>query len=113
VPSDEAVGLQDTEALARQESEQLQRSAELATEYTTRLALTETLADLQRIGSELTPPVKRGLAPKDLERVRRAYAERQALLKPSLGNKNENGRVEDAATADAQTVSPESVTTRI
>jgi hypothetical protein len=81
LPSDEEVGIQDAEALARQELEQAERSAELAAEYTTRFALAATVAELQRIGGELTPAVKVTLVGKDLARVRGAYAQRLLKLK--------------------------------
>jgi len=47
-------GPQDAEALARQEAEQLQRSAELAAAHTTRIGAAETVAALQQVGGELT-----------------------------------------------------------
>jgi AAA domain len=78
--SDDEVGVQDAEALARQETERGRRSAELTGEYTGRFALAETVATLQRIGGELKPAVKTQLTSKDLERVRRAYATRLAAL---------------------------------
>jgi hypothetical protein len=81
LPSDEEVGIQDAEALARQEFEQTEHSAELVAEYTTRFALAATLADLQRVGGELTPAVKAALVGKDLARVRNAYGQRLAKLK--------------------------------
>jgi hypothetical protein len=81
VPSDEEVGLQDAQALARQEVERTQRSGDLAAEYTTRFASAETVGWLEQVGRELTAAVKQRLVPKDLEQVRRAYAQRLALLK--------------------------------
>jgi hypothetical protein len=80
LPSDDEVGVQDAEALARQEWERTRRSAETATEYTGRFALAESVAELHRIGGELQPAVKARLTAKDLERVRRAYATRLAVL---------------------------------
>src|SRR5947209_7936116 len=79
-PTDDEVGVQDAEALARREWEQTRRSAEMATEYTGRFALAESVAELHRIGGELKPGVKARLTDKDLERVRRAYATRLAAL---------------------------------
>jgi len=78
--SEEEVGVQDAEALARQEWERTRRSAEAATEYTGRFALAESVAELHRIGGELQPAIKARLTAKDLERVRRAYATRLAAL---------------------------------
>jgi AAA domain len=80
LPSEDEVGVQDAEALARQEWEQTRRSAEAATEYTGRFALAESVAELHCIGGELKPAVKARLTAKDLERVRRAYATRLAAL---------------------------------
>jgi hypothetical protein len=81
LPSDDEVGLQDAEALARQEAERRQYSAELAAGYAARFTLAETLASLQQIGGELTATVKQQFAPPDLARVRRAYAVRLGKLK--------------------------------
>ena len=78
--SDDEVGVQDAEALARRDWERTRRSAEAATEYTGRFALAESVAELHRIGGELQPAVKARLTAKDLERVRRAYATRLAAL---------------------------------
>jgi hypothetical protein len=83
LPTDEEVGIQDAEALARQEAEHALRSAELAAGYTTRFALATTVIELQRIGGELTPAVKATLVGKDLARVRGAYAQRLLKLKAS------------------------------
>src|SRR5262249_16918849 len=80
-PTDDEVGMQDAEALAKQEREREQRSTELAGQYMTRLAEVTTLADLQRIGGEMTPAVKQRFVGKDLARVRKAYADRLADLK--------------------------------
>jgi hypothetical protein len=90
-PSDDEVGVQDAEALARQEWERTRRSAELTGEYTERFALAETVAELQRIGGELQPAVKAQLAAKDLERVRRAYALRLAALHTPTAEPARNG----------------------
>jgi len=50
MPTEEEVGQQDGEALAPQEAEQLQRSTELASAYTVRIATAETVAALQHGG---------------------------------------------------------------
>jgi hypothetical protein len=89
-PSDEEVGLHDAEALARQEAEKSQRSAVLAEEYTTRFAAAEAVARLEQMGRELTA-VKQRFVPKDLERVRRAYAQRLAQLKLSQDRQTASG----------------------
>ena len=86
-PSDEEVGVQDAEALARQDAERGRRSVEMTAEYTGRFAQAETVAELQRIGGELKPVVKARLMARDLERVRRAYAHRLAALQaPPAGD---------------------------
>jgi hypothetical protein len=81
-PTDDEVGVQDAEALARQEREHQQRSADLAGRYNTRMGEASTVADLQRVAAELTPAVKTQLVANDLMRVRGAYAERLAKLRP-------------------------------
>jgi hypothetical protein len=83
-PSDDEVGIQDAEALARQEAEQALRSADLAAEYTNRFAHAETLVELQRLAGELTPAVKATLVTNDLSRVRSAYASRLGNLKAAM-----------------------------
>jgi hypothetical protein len=80
-PTDEEVGVQDAEALARHDKEQAHRSEALAEGFTARLKQAETVADLQRIGGELTAAVKARLAPQDLAWVRKVYCERQDKLK--------------------------------
>jgi hypothetical protein len=79
-PSDDEVGVQDAEALARQDAERERRSAELSADYKDRFGHVQTVTELQRIGGELKPAVKARLTAKDLERVRRAYAIRLASL---------------------------------
>jgi hypothetical protein len=82
-PTDDEVGVQDAEALARQEREHAQRSAKLADGYTTRMVQAGTVADLQRVAAGLTPAVKAQLVHKDLTRVRGVYAGRLAKLRPA------------------------------
>src|SRR5271166_227355 len=90
LPTDDEVGMQDAEALARQEAEQAQRSAELASEYSTRFAQAKRIAELQRMAGDLTPAVKATLLGTDLARVRSAYATRLAKLK-AAGEPATNG----------------------
>jgi hypothetical protein len=90
LPSDEEVGIQDAEALARREAEQALQSAELAAEYTARFGQAESVAELQRLGGQLTPAVKAALLGKDLARVRSAYAARLGSLK-TTGEPARNG----------------------
>ena len=112
LPSDEEVGWHDAESLARQEWERQQRAAELAEQFMVRLRQAETVAALQQVGKELTSAVKRRLVSKDLERVRRAYAERLAKLKlprgdqPANGGTNERGEGGGAPDAAAASVEP-------
>jgi hypothetical protein len=82
IPSDDEIGIQDADALARQERERELHSAELAEQYTARFVLTDSLTELKKIGEELTPAVKKQFVPVDLERVRGAYSHRLAKLKP-------------------------------
>jgi hypothetical protein len=81
LPTDDEVGQQDAEALHRQEQKHLERSMELAAEYTTRFGQADTVAELERLGKELTPAVKGRLTAKDLARVRKAYTTRLGQLK--------------------------------
>ena len=104
IPSDDEVGIQDADALARQERERELQSAELAEQYTARFTLAESVAELEKIGKELTPAVKKQFMPVDLERVRSAYADRLAKLKPPKAIKKAddgtNGPADDSALAD-------------
>jgi AAA domain len=100
VPTDDQVGMQDAEALARQEAEWEQRSAELTAEYTTRFAEAGTVATLERIGKELTQTVKALLAGSDLARVRKAYGYRPGQLRAEdHADPGTNGQTESVATA--------------
>jgi AAA domain-containing protein len=94
--TDDEVGVQDAEALARQEREQAQQSAALAGKFTTRMSTAETVADLQQIGGELTTAVKARLTTPDLAKVRKVYGDRLGSLKqpaaPTLVAVGEPGR---------------------
>jgi hypothetical protein len=79
-PSDEEVGLQDAETLAREEADRDRQSGELATHYAERFRTARTPAELSHMGQELTPAVKARLTSPDLERVRRAYGTCQGQL---------------------------------
>jgi hypothetical protein len=79
--NEDEVGQQDAEALARQETERSERSAELAAQFTACLGLASGIADLQRMAKELTPAKKSQLEAKDLAHVRKAYATRLGQLK--------------------------------
>jgi hypothetical protein len=92
-PTEDEVGVQDAEALARREKEERQRSADLAGRFTARMEGAGTVGDLQRIGGELTAVVKARMAQPDLERVRKAYGTRLAALKaPAANGNHEPGR---------------------
>ena len=82
-PTDDEVGVQDAEALARQEREHAQRSADLAGRYMVRMAQADTVADLNRVAGELTPAVKTRLVSDDLARIRMVYADRLGKLRPA------------------------------
>jgi AAA domain len=80
-PTEDEVGQQDAEALARQETDRVARSTELAAQYTACFGLATGVADLERLAKELTPKVKGELQTKDLAHVRKAYATRLGQLK--------------------------------
>src|SRR5262245_47960869 len=84
-PSEDEVGMQDAEALAKEEAERVRRSAELAEEYIGRFGDADGPEALQRLGRELTPAVKARLVPGDLTRVRRAFTVRLAQLQSANG----------------------------
>jgi hypothetical protein len=97
-PTDDEVGRQDAEALARQELEQEGRSAELAALYTTRFGQADGVGELERIAQELTTKVKAELEGKDLARVRKAYVTRLGQLKAAdQAMHGANGRPEVAS----------------
>lgn len=104
IPSDDEIGIQDADALARQEREREYHSAELAEQFTARFTLAETVTELEKIGKELTPAVKKEFVPMDLERVRSAYGDRLARLKPPKASKKgastPNGPAKDADLVD-------------
>jgi hypothetical protein len=79
--TDDEVGVQDAEALARQEKEHAQHSATLAEGFSFRLGQAGTVADLQRVGGELTTAVKAQLTAPDLAKVRKVYGDRLGSLK--------------------------------
>lgn len=87
-PSEDEVGLQDADALDREEAERGRRSVELAAAYTTRFQAADTAGQLQAIGRELTPGIKTHFTTKDLERVRKAFAARLAQLQAPAAEAN-------------------------
>ena len=87
-PSDEEVGLQDAEALAREQADRDRQSGEVARRYIERFRTAQTPAELNRIGQELTAAVKARLTGPDLDRVRRAYGCRQGELQREPGTAN-------------------------
>jgi hypothetical protein len=84
-PSEDEVGMQDAEALAKEEVERARRSAELAEEYMGRFGEADGAEALQRVGRELTPAAKAKLTPGDVQRVRRAFTVRLAQLQSANG----------------------------
>lgn len=68
---------QEAEALAKQEAEQIQRSAALAAKYHARVGEADTLATLQAIAGELSGPAKKDLLPAHLAAAREAYRSRR------------------------------------
>jgi hypothetical protein len=89
LPTEEEVGLLDAEALALQERQHAQRSTELVGQFTGRMLQAGTVADLQRIGGELTSSVKKLLLTGDLDRVRSIYADRMSRLKAAQNGEHE------------------------
>jgi hypothetical protein len=97
-PTDDEVGQLDAEALVRQDTERVERSAELAAEYTARFAQADAVGALERVGRALTPQVKGRLVTGDLTRVRKAYAVRLGQLKAEdQAPHGANGRPEATA----------------
>jgi hypothetical protein len=84
-PTEDEVGMQDAEALAKEEAERTRQSAELAESYMGRFGEADGPDALQCIGRELTPAVKARLTPGDLARVRRVFTVRLAQLQAPNG----------------------------
>jgi hypothetical protein len=84
-PSEDEVGMQDAEALARDETEKARQSVDLAEEYMKRFGDADGAEVLQGIGRELTPGVKARLTAGDLVRVRQAFTVRLAQLQSANG----------------------------
>jgi len=89
-PTEDEVGRQDAEALARQETEKVARSAELAAQYAACFGLADGVADLEWMARELTPAVKSELEGRDLAHVRKAYAVRLGQLKAEANGMHGN-----------------------
>lgn len=78
IPSDEEVGAQDAEALARQEAERSAKSKGLVERFTARLSLAESLEEVEAIAKEITPALKREMVASDLAVVRQCYLDAKA-----------------------------------
>lgn len=73
--------LKDSETLAEEEKARIRKSEELVSKYVARIRLCETPQDLEVIGKELTPEIKKEMMPADVTVLRDAYLERQQALK--------------------------------
>src|SRR5262245_61348524 len=86
-PSEDEVGMQDAEALAKEEAERKQQSAELSEDYMGRFGEAGGAEALQHVGRELTPAVKERLTEGDVARVRRAFIVRMAQQQSAMGRR--------------------------
>ena len=84
-PTDDEIGRQDAENLARDEAERARQSRELAQAYTEKFRSTRNTSELINVAQVLTPAVKARLTGPDLDLVRRAYAIRQVELQREGG----------------------------
>jgi hypothetical protein len=73
VQSDEEAAVTDAETLARQESEKRANSTRLRREWEARIALCRSHQELDALGKEITPAVKKDMLPEDVEEVRKCF----------------------------------------
>lgn len=74
--TDESVA-QDAEALAKQEQERAEKSAELLRQFSAKIDLANNAAELKEIGKTITPQIKAQMIPADVASLREKYQERE------------------------------------
>lgn len=100
-PSDEDAAAQDAEALQNAERNKASSSKELTRKYLARFQLAEDTIELEKIGKELTPTVKRGFSAVDLTEVRTAYLVREKQLRNGHEENQDAEPPPEAATVSA------------
>jgi AAA domain len=75
--------MKDAEAIAAEEVERVQRSAELLREWTAQVNLAKSLEALKQVGKLITPELKAQMLPADVANLREAYQAREKELPKS------------------------------
>lgn len=70
----------DSERLAAEEAERVEKSSQMLKQWSARIALAEDAKALKDIGKEITPQVKASMTPADVASLRDAYQEREREL---------------------------------
>lgn len=70
----------DAEALAKQEQERAEKSAELLRQFSARIDLAKDADEVKAIGKEITPQIKAQMIPADVATLREKYQDRESTL---------------------------------
>lgn len=84
----DAAALKDQEVLSQEEAERSAYSTQMVEKMKARFTLAETLDDLDKTASELTPDVKKRMLTADVTTLREAYQEREAVLTRNGGTRS-------------------------
>jgi hypothetical protein len=79
--SPDVIALQDKETIEREEFFRNQFSKSKEEELVAKIALAQSLVDLEEIGKQITPELKSEMNPDDLAKVRSAYGEKNKAFK--------------------------------
>lgn len=77
IASTEETANLDADALAAEETERVARSANLLREWSARVSLAGTAAELKAVGKQITPQLKQQMTPQDVQALRGVYQIRE------------------------------------
>lgn len=80
IASEDESAQHDAEKLAENEASKTNESADLLKKFTAKIALCENLKQLDALGKEITPEIKKRMVASDLADVRQAFLEAQKIL---------------------------------
>lgn len=81
IESEDETSAKDAERLSEEEKHRIQESEKTLGKFQSRFKLCETLDELKKVGSEITPELKKTMTQSDVADLRDAYLEAEAKLK--------------------------------
>lgn len=88
IESEEETAAKDAEAIANQERERVAKSADLLRTMSAKIDLAPTVAELKKVGKEITAPLKAQMTTADVAALRAKYLERETAIKAQVADNN-------------------------